>query len=69
MGGLGNGDNRTPYGRPDYGDKDVVGAMESERRRSIAYRGWAETTLAIIGAGMALIVGAAIAFNVVRAIF
>jgi hypothetical protein len=69
MGGLGNGDNRTPYAKPEYGDKDVVGAMEGERRRSIAYRGRAESALAVIGAGMALVVGAAIVFNVARAVF
>ncbi|MEO8541420.1 MAG: hypothetical protein ABI577_16880 [bacterium] len=68
MGELGNGDNRTPFDSASYGDKATAEAMEGERRRAIGYRGKLESVMALLGAGMALVIVGAIVVAVVRAV-
>jgi hypothetical protein len=53
MSGLGNDDNRTMAPCLENGDANLARAAEGERRRTIAYRGWAEALLFVTGAGMA----------------
>ncbi len=68
MGGLGNGDGRTPFDHAEFGDANVVGALEGERRRAIGYRGKVESAMFVVGAGMGLVVAVALVLALVRAV-
>lgn len=46
----------------------LAGAMEGERRRAIASRNWLESAVALVGVGMAVVIGGAVVFAIVRAL-
>lgn len=60
---------RPPYlSHPDVSDPEIAQAAESERRRSIAYRGPAEAVLFVLGAVMAVAVAIGLVIGVARAV-
>lgn len=51
------------------GHPDLARAMEGERRRAIASRNWLESSMAVIGVGMAAVIAVAIVLALARALF
>lgn len=50
------------------GHPELAHAIEGERRRVIASRNWLESAMALVGAGMAAIIGLAILLAALRAL-